>query len=118
MGWVNKRLAACWVGELFLGLGLLPQGFDISAKYFAIKSATKSRVAPAAFVRLISMSFFFAGTKSDLGSDMTYCSKPHNFSRSSYDSLSSWKSNSFAVCSRSSIQGYGRPHLWQKSGRL
>lgn len=64
--------------------------FDISAAYFANKSVTKSLVAAAAFPRLISMSFFFAGTKSDLGSDITYCNKLQSFSRSSRDSLSSW----------------------------
>src|SRR5215469_5534620 len=33
--------------------------------------------------------FLFPGTKSDLGSDITYSNKLHSFSRSSNDSLSS-----------------------------
>jgi len=37
-----------------------------------MKSKKNSRVAGCALARLNSMSFFFAGTKFDLGSDITY----------------------------------------------
>jgi hypothetical protein len=66
-----------------------------------MKSKKNSRVAGSALPRPISKSFLFAGTMSDLGSDITYCNKPHSFSRSSSDSLSSWSSSSLAVDRRS-----------------
>ena len=60
-----------------------------SAVIFAIRSRTNSLVAAVAFSRLMLMSFFFAGARSDFGSDMTCCSRSHSLFRSSSESLSS-----------------------------
>jgi len=62
--------------------GMRPYALSVSTTIFASRSRTNSRVTLAAFARLISMSFLFAGTRSDLGSDMTYCKRSQSPFRS------------------------------------